>query len=194
MAEAKNPREGAILAEAAEPAAASTRHGRHPILPVRVNVAGDGSMSARNTRGGELPIGTGWEGEGFNPIEMLLAAVGGCAAIDFTTVLARRGHPLSGLDIEVRGRRASDERLEAIEVRYVLPEGSGADPTDVEVARRLTADVLCTVSRTVEHSSPVEYLIVEELSSDNEEARSVGVGTGSSSKVEESTSSIKENQ
>lgn len=72
-------------------------HSRHAIMPVRVNVSADGSMSALNTRGGELPIGTGWEGQRFNPIEMLLVAIGGCAAIDFTTMLARRGHPLSGL-------------------------------------------------------------------------------------------------
>jgi len=147
-------------------------HGRHAILPVRVNVASDGTISALNTRGGQLPIGTGWEGEGSNPIEMLLAAIGGCAAIDFTTVLARRGHPLSGLDIEVRGRRAKDERLEAIEVRYVLPEGVEINEEDIEVARRLTADVLCTVSRTVQHSSPVEYLVVPELPTDAGEATS----------------------
>jgi uncharacterized OsmC-like protein len=145
-------------------------HGRHAIMPVRVNVAADGTMSALNTRGGELPIGTGWDGQGFNPIEMLLAAIGGCAAIDFTTVLARRGHPLGGLEIEVRGRRASDERLEAIEVFYALPKDANVSNEDIEVAKRLTADVLCTVSRTVQHSSPIEYVIVDELPTDQGEA------------------------
>jgi putative redox protein len=153
-----------------EPAITTGHRGRHAIMPVRVNVVADGMMSALNTRGGELPIGTGWDGQRFNPIEMLLAAIGGCAAIDFTTVLARRGHPLSGLEIEVRGRRASDERLEAIEVRYALPDGAEVDEADIEVARRLTADVLCTVSRTVQHSSPVEYLVVDHLPADAGEA------------------------
>jgi putative redox protein len=153
-----------------EPATGTGRHARHAILPVRVNVSADGTMAALNTRGGELPIGTGWDGERFNPIEMLLAAIGGCAAIDFTTVLARRGHPLSGLAIEVRGRRASDERLEAIEVFYELPEDAEVGDEDIEVARRLTADVLCTVSRTVQHSSPIEYVIVDHLPTDQGEA------------------------
>jgi putative redox protein len=143
--------------------ASTSGHQRHAVLPIRVTVASDGTMTARNTRGGELPIGTGWDGEYSNPIEMLLAAIGGCAAIDFTNVLARRGHPVSGLDIEVRGRRATDERLEAIEVRYVLPEGAEIDAEDIEVARRLTADVLCTVSRTIEHGGTVEYLVVDKL-------------------------------
>jgi uncharacterized OsmC-like protein len=153
-----------------EPASATGRHARHAIMPVRVNVSADGTMSALNTRGGELPIGTGWDGQRFNPIEMLLAAIGGCAAIDFTTVLARRGHPLSGLEIEVRGRRASDERLEAIEVFYELPNDAAISDEDIEVARRLTADVLCTVSRTVQHSSPIEYVIVDHLPTDQGEA------------------------
>jgi uncharacterized OsmC-like protein len=191
MAKAKVPA-GDTTAEA--PGPTSTRHGRHPILPVRVSVAGDGSISALGTRGGELLIGTGWEGPNLNPIEMLLAAIGGCAAIDFTTVLARRGHPLSALEIEVRGRRASDERLEAIEVRYVLPEDSTVDHDDIEVARRLTADVLCTVSRTVEHSSPVEYLIVDELPTDNGEARSAGVADNGRAGTTERASSVEESQ
>ena len=152
------------------PVSATARHGRHAIMPVRVNVSADGTMSALNTRGGELPIGTGWDGQRFIPIEMLLAAIGGCAAIDFTNVLARRGHPLSGLEIEVRGRRASDERLEAIEVFYELPDDAEISDDDIEVARRLTADVLCTVSRTVQHSSPIEYVIVDHLPTDQGEA------------------------
>lgn len=150
------------------------RRGPHPISPVRITVAGDGSISALNARGGELPIATGWEGSGFNPIEMLLAAIGGCSAIDFTTVLARRGHQLSGLDIEVRARRAGDERLEAIEVRYRLPADSAVDEQDIEVARRLTADVLCTVSRTVEHSSPVAHLVVAQLHDDWGDEEAIG--------------------
>jgi putative redox protein len=170
MVDAPRPDNEQPSAASGDPGAASGRHARHAIMPVRVNVAADGTMSAVNTRGGELPIGTGWDGQGSNPIEMLLAAIGGCAAIDFTTVLKRRGHPLSGLEIEVRGRRADDERLEAIEVFYALPKDAEVSDEDIEVARRLTADVLCTVSRTVQHSSPVEYIVVDQLPTDQGEA------------------------
>ncbi|HEY1762020.1 MAG TPA: OsmC family protein [Acidimicrobiales bacterium] len=170
MVDAKPPGNERSKGDSHEPATTTGRHARHAIMPVRVNVSADGTMSATNTRGGELPIGTGWDGERSNPIEMLLAAIGGCAAIDFTSVLARRGHPLAGLQIEVRGRRASDERLEAIEVFYELPEGAAVSDDDIEVARRLTADVLCTVSRTVERSSPIEYVVVDHLPTDQGEA------------------------
>lgn len=126
---------------------------------IRVEVAGDGVITAINARGGQLRVGTGWEGEGFNPIELLLAAIGGCAAIDFSAVLEKRRHSLSSLSIEVSGHKAEDERLEEIAVHYLLPEGEMVPHEDVEVARRLTAEVLCTVSRTVEIGCPVDHLV-----------------------------------
>lgn len=127
---------------------------------IRVEVGEDSAITAVNARGGRLRIGSGWESDLFNPVELLLAAIGGCAAIDFPAVLARRGHPLATLDIETSGHRAEDERLEEIVVRYRLPEGADAPDEDVAVARRLTAEVLCTVSRTVELGSPVDHVVV----------------------------------
>jgi uncharacterized OsmC-like protein len=126
---------------------------------IRVEVAGDGVITAVNARGGQLRVGTGWEGEDFNPIELLLAAIGGCAAIDFSAVLEKRRHSLSSLSIEVSGHKAEDERLEEIAVHYLLPEGEMVRREEVEVARRLTAEVLCTVSRTVEIGCPVDHLV-----------------------------------
>ena len=126
---------------------------------VRVEVTGDGVITAVNDRGGQLRVGTGWEGEGFNPIELLLAAIGGCAAIDFGATLDRRRHSLSSLAIEVSGYKAEDERMEEIAVHYLLPAGANVPEEDVEAARRLTAEVLCTVSRTVEHGCPVDHVV-----------------------------------
>jgi organic hydroperoxide reductase OsmC/OhrA len=60
-------------------------------LTVRVNIADGSSVTAFNPRDGLVHIGTGGE-ESFSPVELLLAAVGGCAALDFTKVLAQRGH------------------------------------------------------------------------------------------------------
>ena len=127
-----------------EPTNGPSATGRRQLRTVRVEVAGDGVITAVNDRGGQLRVGTGWEGEGFNPIELLLAAIGGCAAIDFGAALDRRRHSLSSLSIEVSGHKA---------------EGANVPEEDVEVARRLTAEVLCTVSRTVEHGCPVDHVV-----------------------------------
>jgi len=142
-----------------EPTNGPSATGRRQLRTVRVEVAGDGVITAVNDRGGQLRVGTGWEGEGFNPIELLLAAIGGCAAIDFGAALDRRRHSLSSLVIKVSGHKAEDERMEEIAVHYLLPEGANVPEEDVEVARRLTAEVLCTVSRTVEHGCPVDHVV-----------------------------------
>ena len=142
-----------------EPTNGPSETGRRQLRTVRVKVAGDGVITAVNDREGQLRIGTGWEGEGFNPIELLLAAIGGCAAIDFGAVLDRRRHSLSSLAIEVSGSKAEDERMEEIVIHYLLPEGANVPEEDVEAARRLTAEVLCTVSRTVEHGCPVDHVV-----------------------------------
>ena len=127
---------------------------------VRIEVAEDSSITAVNVRGVRLPIGSGRESDLFNPVELLLAAIGGCSAIDFAEVLARRGHPLAALVIETGGYKAEDQRLESITVRYELPEDVYVPDEDLAVARRLTAEVLCTVSRTVELASPVDHIVV----------------------------------
>jgi uncharacterized OsmC-like protein len=126
---------------------------------VRVNISDGSSVTAFNARQGEVHFGSGG-GKSFSPVELLLAAVGGCSALDFTKVLAQRGHPLEVLDLEISAKRAKDARLESIEVRYLLPAGIDVDDADLEVARRLTSEVLCTVSRTLVHSSRVDHLIV----------------------------------
>jgi putative redox protein len=127
---------------------------------VGVNISDGSSITAINARHGQLRFGTGWNGKDFNPIELLLAAVGGCAAIDFNAVIAKRGYPLNTLDIEVTAQKAKDERLESLQVRYFVPEDADIPSEDLAVALRLTADVLCAVSRTLVRSSQVDHVIV----------------------------------
>lgn len=116
-------------------------------------------MTATGPRGGLVSLGRGGD-ERFTPVELLLAAVGGCSAIDFTTALDRRGHILSDLEMEVTAEEAEDERLEHIEVRYLVPARAGIDDAELDVARRLTEEVLCTVSRTLSHGCRVDHVLV----------------------------------
>ena len=45
-----------------------------------------------NDRGGQISIGTG-EGTGFTPVDLLLAGIGGCTAIDVDILTSRRAEP-----------------------------------------------------------------------------------------------------
>lgn len=119
-----------------------------------------GRYTAVNGRGGTLEFGTG-DVQDFTPVELFLAAIGGCTAVDVDILTTRRAEPQSFV-VEVDGEKVRDEdgsRMEDLSVTFRLrfPEGDGGD-----AARELlpgavsrSHDRLCTVSRTVELGTPV---------------------------------------
>ena len=119
---------------------------------------------ATNERGGVLPIGDGDDPD-FSPVELLLAALAGCAAIDVDLITGRRAQPLS-FDLRASGEKVRDEHgnhLVNLEVTFEVefPEGEAGDRARAAMPRALvqTRDRLCTVSRTVALGSPVEFAV-----------------------------------
>src|SRR5690606_35299804 len=120
----------------------------------------DGQLVARNRRGGELAIRSGTDSDDFSPVELLLAALAGCTALDVHTLTSRRAEPES-FEVDATADKIRDEsgnRLENIQVvfRVRFPEGEGGDE-----ARKILPDMvarshdrLCTVSRTIELGTP----------------------------------------
>jgi putative redox protein len=113
-----------------------------------------------NDRGGQISIGSG-EGTDFTPVDLLLAGIGGCTAIDVDILTSRRAEP-EAFEVVVdaeKVRDAAGNRLTDIVVtfRVTFPEGEAGDK-----ARALLPDAvkksherLCTVSRTVELGTPI---------------------------------------
>jgi uncharacterized OsmC-like protein len=123
-----------------------------------------GRYVIRNIRGGSMQIGTG-EDASFTPVELLLAAIGGCTAVDVDLVVSRRAEPVTFL-VNVTGDKVRDEggnRMEnlAVEFRVVFPEGPEGDAARQALPRsvKMSHDRLCTVSRTVELGTPVATTI-----------------------------------
>lgn len=119
------------------------------------------SYRARNERGGELEFGSG-DDDRFTPVELLLAALGGCGAIDVDYITARRAEP-ERFTVEVSGDKIRDEegnRMTNLRVSFdvAFPEGSDGDDARERLpqAVRQSHDRLCTVSRTVQLATPVE--------------------------------------
>jgi putative redox protein len=113
-----------------------------------------------NARGGTISVGAGG-GADFTPVELLLAAIGGCTAIDVDLVTSRRSEPDSFL-VEVEAAKVNDDqghRLTGIEVTFkaTFPnsEGGQAARDVLPSIVRQSHDRLCTVSRTVEIGTPV---------------------------------------
>ncbi|HEY7146444.1 MAG TPA: OsmC family protein [Streptosporangiaceae bacterium] len=131
---------------------------------VQVNRVSNGAFTVTNSRGGSITFGTG-AGADFTPTELLLAAIGGCTAIDVDILTSRRAEPDSfavQVDAE-KIRDASGNRLTGIEVTFRLsfPAGEQGDAARQVLpdAVRKSHDRLCTVGRTVELGTPVSARI-----------------------------------
>ena len=131
---------------------------------VTVERTAPGVFTVTNTRGGQIRFGTG-SGTDFTPTELLLAAIGGCTAIDVGILTSRRAEPDS---FQVRAeadkvRDADGNRLTDIEVTFAITFPAGSQGDD---ARAILPDVvrkshyrLCTVGRTVETGTPIITMI-----------------------------------
>jgi putative redox protein len=129
---------------------------------------GEARYKATNRRGGVLPIGSGDEDPDFTPVELLLAALAGCAAIDVDLITGKRAEA-TRFDLQARGHKVRDEQGNhlvglTISLDIVFPEGEGGDRAREVLPRAIaqTRDRLCTVGRTVAIGEPVDY-VEEEL-------------------------------
>jgi putative redox protein len=123
--------------------------------------------TASNERGGTIAIGSGGDAD-FTPVELLLAAIGGCTAIDVDVVTSRRAEPAE-FTIEVEGEKIRDalgSRMTdlAVTFRVTFPAGEGGDAARALLpdAVRRSHDSLCTVSKTVELGTPVTATIAQD--------------------------------
>jgi uncharacterized OsmC-like protein len=136
---------------------------------VTVDRVGTGRYTAVNARGGTLEFGSGGGDEtAFTPVELLLAALGGCTAIDADVATSRHAQPLR-FSVEVHGDKIGDEdgnRMENLAVTFHVefPEGPEGDRARAILPRavRLSHDRLCTVSRTVERGTPVSSAVAQD--------------------------------
>lgn len=131
-----------------------------PHRSVTITRTSAGRYTAVNGRGGVLDFGTG-DVDDFTPVELFLAAIGGCTAVDVDILTTRRAEPESFV-VQVDGEKVRDEggnRMEELSVtfRVRFPEGEGGDAARALLpdAMQRSHDRLCTVSRTVELGTPV---------------------------------------
>ena len=124
---------------------------------------GAGRYKATNPRGGVLPIGSGGDPD-FTPVELLLAAIAGCSAIDVDLITGKRAQA-TGFEVVAEGDKVRDEggnHLVNLRVTFEVrfPDGEDGDrarevlPSAIAKSR----DRLCTVGRTVQLGAPIEYV------------------------------------
>lgn len=117
----------------------------------------DDGFVARNARGAAVQIGSSDTEGVFTPVELLLAAVGGCNIVTVEPLTAKRGHRMARLQMTVQADKAATNSLGPVTITYEveLPEG---DEKAEEVFRNVAARVhanYCTVSNTLQKGVPV---------------------------------------
>lgn len=121
-----------------------------------------GIYTATNAKGATLQFG---RGEGLlSPVDLLLAAIGGCSAIDVDFVTVKRSEPTSfrvTIDADPMQDANGGHRLTdvAVDFQVTFPDTEEGRAAAGVVERTIvqSRERLCTVSRTVAHETPVSF-------------------------------------
>ncbi|MBB5957543.1 putative OsmC-like protein [Saccharothrix tamanrassetensis] len=122
---------------------------------VEVRRVGQHEFVATNDRGASVRVGRkGAEGS-FTPVELLLAAAAGCAAVTAETLITRRvGDGLTALADDVRPEGAHELDAVPVTLDYDVSSLTREQREALEVAVRRAIDQLCTVTRTLKKAPP----------------------------------------
>jgi putative redox protein len=134
-------------------------------MKIDVNWLGkDFHFEAENDTKGKIRIDGnnelgGLEG-GLAPMQLLLAGVGGCSAIDVLHILEKQQQKVDSLKVEVDGDRqevegASHTEYRSIHLHFIL--SGELDPKKVERALKLSITKYCSASKALEKGSDITY-------------------------------------
>lgn len=121
-------------------------------------------MEASNEDGNVLHMDgspdIGGEGKGMRPMQLLLAAVGGCSAIDVILILKKQKQIIESFEVEVEGER---EKIEDYSLfRDICLNFKIKGEVDFEKAERavkLSMEKYCSVSKTLEPTAKISYKV-----------------------------------
>jgi len=125
-------------------------------------VDADFRMEAKNEIGSAIHMDAGssdgGHDSGMRPMQLLLAAMGGCSAIDLIAILRKQREPLNDLKITVTGEREQGvvpALYTAVHAHFKL--FGKIDPAKAERAVALSVDKYCSVAKTLERSAVVTH-------------------------------------
>ena len=130
---------------------------------IDVTRIGPARFKATNDRGGETFMGVGGDDPDFTPVELLLAAIAGCSALDVEAITHKRASSTT-FAVHAEGHKVRDaggNHLTGLLIGFdiAFPEGPEGDRARerVQAAIEMSRDRLCTVSRTVQLGADVAY-------------------------------------
>jgi putative redox protein len=126
------------------------------MIRIEINRLNDAfHFSAVNENGNEVQLDAspdiGGTNQGMRPMQMLLAAMGGCSAIDVINILKKQRQDLKDVRITVTGEREKDAVPSLYQTVHAHFRFFGdVDPEKAEKAINLSIEKYCSVSRTLE--------------------------------------------
>ena len=136
---------------------------------MRINlkrIDNDFNFEASNDDGNTISIdgapAIGGHNNGMRPMQLLLAALGGCAAIDIILILKKQKQDIEFFDIEVDGEREAIATegvslFRTIEVHFILK--GNIDLSKAERAVQLSMDKYCSVTKTLEPTAKITHRV-----------------------------------
>lgn len=122
----------------------------------------DYRMEAFNEKGKSIIMDAGeadgGHDSGLRPMQLLLAAMGGCSAIDLISILRKQREPLRDLKITVTGERQQGV-VPALytEVHAHFRLYGDINQEKAERAVQLSVEKYCSVAKTLEKTATVTY-------------------------------------
>ncbi len=119
-------------------------------------------MQAKNDTGNTIDMdgspAIGGENKGFRPMQLLLAALGGCSTIDIVNILRKQREPLEDIQITVDGEREPNVEpslFQGIHVHFALKGNLSEEK--VRKAVDLSMQKYCSVAKTLEKTAKITY-------------------------------------
>lgn len=126
----------------------------------------DFNFEAKNEDGNNIFIDgsleIGGHNKGMRPMQLLLAAIGGCSAIDIVSILRKQKQEVDSFEIEVDGDRepvgiGGYSLFKTIEVNFILK--GNIDKEKAERAVKLSMEKYCSVTKTLEPTAQITYKV-----------------------------------
>lgn len=119
-------------------------------------------MEASNESGDTILMDAGkdlgGQGSAMRPMQVLLASMGGCSAIDVVSILKKKRQPAEDIQITIEGERepnAEPSLYKTIHIHFKI--FGKIEPSAAEQAVRLSMEKYCSVAKTLEQSAVITH-------------------------------------
>ena len=119
-------------------------------------------LKASNEEGAFISIDgakdIGGENKGLRPMQLLLAAIGGCSTMDIVSILNKQKQKLDDIRVIIDGEREKDKipsLFEKIHVHFIL--SGQLDEKKAKRAIDLSTKIYCSASRIIEKTAHITY-------------------------------------